>query len=135
MKAGYALAALAALLTGCSLGTDTSSEEARVVLTGNTPVDIQMITSTHFTVSVDGETGNTQTTLVDADTVDIRPPFDQTWEISEYGLFLVRVVNADTTWAEFDMRITIDGDTKFDDTLRMRAADGNAASYEWQWIE
>lgn len=136
MQAKHVWAVLAAALAaGCSgLVTDAVPEEARLVLTGTTPVDIRVITSTRFALFRDPDTGEVSSVLQQADTTDLRPPFDERYDISQFGEFLVKVVNADTTSAQFDMRISIDGDTKFDQTLNMRAADGNAASYEWRWI-
>ena len=125
----------AALLAGCSgLVTDATPQEARLVLTGSTPVDIRVVTSTSFALFRDADTGQVSSVLQQADTMELRPPFDERYDISQRGEFLVKVINADTMTAQFGMRISIDGDTKFDQTLNMRADAGNPASYEWRWI-
>lgn len=138
MHVKHALAVLAAVLvTGCSgLTTDAGSEQARVTLTGETPVDIRIITSTRFGFFVDQDTGERQTLLEQADTLDLRPPFDETYDISQFGIFLVRIIGANETPATFGIRISIDGETKFDVTEFTIGADtaGTPGSYEWSWV-
>lgn len=132
------LALVAVVLTAAcgDLSTNANSEQARVVLTGDTPVDIRVITSTQFGYSVDPETGDRETVLVQADTVATRAPFDETYDITQFGIFLVRVVAESDTISTIDLRISIDGDTKVELNDATIAADstGTPGSFEWSWI-
>lgn len=138
MRVKKALALVAAVVVaGCSgLTTDAGSEQARVTLTGETPVDIRVITSTRFGYTVDPETGQRETVLQEADTVDLRAPYDQTYDISQFGIFLVRIVGENETPSTVNVRISIDGDEKvqLNDMLLGADTTGTPGSFEWSWV-
>lgn len=133
-----ALALVAVVMTAAcgDLTTNASSEQARVVLTGDTPVDVRVITSTRFGYTVNPDTGERETVLQEADTVDVRAPYDETYDITQFGIFLVRIVGESETISTIDLRISIDGDTKvqINDTPLGADSTGTPGSFEWSWI-
>ncbi len=126
----------ALLATGCNIfENEERSEQARVQITGQSEVDIRVVTSSRFAFTVDPATGTRETLLQESDTVEIRPPFDEVYDISEYGIFLVRIVNEDQTAATLNLEISIDGVRKLSQDMTIGAdANGNPGSFEWSWL-
>lgn len=126
----------ALLATGCNIfENEDRSEQARVQITGTSEVDIRVITSTRFAFYVDPSTGDRESLLEASDTVEIRPPFDEVYDISQYGIFLVRIINEEQTPADLDLQISIDGARKLSQEMTIGAdANGNPGSFEWSWL-
>src|SRR5690606_18876059 len=82
--------------TGCSIfESEDPADTARVRLTGTSPVDLELITSSDFAFNIDPQTGRRESVLVESDTVLVRPPYEQAFDIAEFGIFLVRLTNAE----------------------------------------
>jgi hypothetical protein len=122
--------------TGCSVfDNDDPAEEARVRLTGESAVDLLLVTSTEFGFTFDQTTGDRETLLIESDTSLIRPPYDEVFDISENGVFLVRLTNAEQEAADVVLEISIDGSRKISQPLIIGAdEDGVPGSFEWSWL-
>src|SRR5690606_10852157 len=125
----------ALLGAGCNtFGTRDPSEEARVRLQGTSEVDLQLVTSIEFGYTVDEE-GNRQTVLIKADTALVRPPYDEVFDISSRGIFLLRLSNANQQTADVTLEVSIDGSRKVSQELIIGAdEEGNPGTFEWAWL-
>jgi len=100
---------------GCGI-FDTGGEiadEARVVVSGETPVALELITSTRFTRTV--EEGATVLILDEADTtyLDLASTFDEIYPVKPDRGFFVRLTNPDTLPATVSMQVYFDGDLEY----------------------
>ena len=125
----------ALLSAGCDTFGTTRSEEARLRLEGTSPVDIQGVTATLFSVRLDDDTGERTYILEESDTVMVLPPFDEVYDISEHGIFLVRLSNGEQEAADVELEIFIDGSRKIRQPLVIGAdEEGKPGSFEWSWL-
>jgi hypothetical protein len=112
--------------TGCSsiLGSDEDHpKEARVLVTGDSPVPLLLITTTDFVFDIDPNNGNRVPRAVSADTAVINLPVDQTYAFGNSDRFMVKVANPDVDQtANIRLRLLIDGREVFDDVISMRDA-------------
>lgn len=102
---------------GCGLVEDPAPSTARVVVAGETARDMQLVVSTVFLAqnrTVDFEQV-LDVEVIDADTVTIALPFEQTYDITRSQRFLAQVFSAsDTTRLEaVQLDGYIDGDRRF----------------------
>ncbi len=109
---------LVLVLTGaCGLlvSGEEVAENARVVVTGTTPVPLELVTSTKFTRTTD-ETGEVTTTLAFADTifVSLAEPHDQIYPVAPDRGFLVRLRNFSEEPAVVSMQVYFDGNLHYD---------------------
>lgn len=109
--------AVALPATACDVfqpGTETP-DQARVVVSGSTPLPLRLITSTRFTRTTD-EDGSTVTTFTDADTVylDVDIDFDRVYPVKPDNRFLARLTNPEAEDATVSMRVYFDGDLEYD---------------------
>lgn len=121
---------------GCSvLDNDEPAEQARVRLNGTSGVDLELVTSTEFGFSVDPTTGNRETVLIQSDTAMIRPPYDEVFDISQRGIFLVRLTNAEQEAADVTLEVSIDGSGKISQQMVIGADEGGVPGrFEWSWL-
>jgi hypothetical protein len=120
--------ALAVTLTGCSsvLGSDQAAfaDEARVIITGESGVPLQLLTTTDFVASRDPETGELVPTILTTDTTILATlPHDQVYTVTGWDRFLAKLVNPDTAvTATIQMRVLMDGREVFNQRATMRDA-------------
>jgi hypothetical protein len=105
------------------LETDQSNPmEARVLVSGTSPVPLLLITSTNFVYTVDEGGSRVPVPLV-ADTVQISLPIDQVFPFGNSDRFLVKVANPDVNQtAMIRLQLLVDGRKVFDDQASMRDA-------------
>lgn len=121
---------------GCGIVENAEpAEEARVRLSGTSAVDLQLVTSTEFGFNVDQTTGERRVVMIQSDTAMIAPPFDAMFDISEHGIFLVRLSNGEQEAADVELEIFIDGSRKIRQPLVIGAdEEGKPGSFEWSWL-
>ncbi|MHB1170277.1 MAG: hypothetical protein ACYC28_13445 [Longimicrobiales bacterium] len=121
---------------GCGIVENADpAEEARVRLSGTSAVDLQLVTSTEFGFNVDQTTGERRVVMIQSDTAMIAPPFDEMFDISEHGIFLVRLSNGEQEAADVELEIFIDGSRKIRQPLVIGAdEEGKPGSFEWSWL-
>lgn len=129
-----AMMTLVTLLAGCSSITESRAKVARVVLSGDIPADLRIVTATAYGLYQDPTTGEVYRLPAAADTVVARPPFDETYDISTYGMFLVKVIAAEPDTLRFRLTVAIDGRTRYEQDLIMAAdSAGTPGSLEWSY--
>jgi len=122
------LALTVVLAGGCSsvLGSDQAAfaDEARVIITGESAVPLQLLTSTNFVASPDPESGELIPTILEADTTILEAlPHDRVYVVSGWDRFLVKLVNPDTAvTVDIQMRVLMDGREVFNQRAMMRDA-------------
>lgn len=120
--------------TGCDSllgsGRPRFADRARVIIEGDTPVPLTVVTSTRF-IAVRSEGGSYVSTLILADTVTLDSlPYDQVHGISGADRFLVRLINPDSTvTATIHMRVRLDDNEVFNQRATMRAASLESISF------
>jgi hypothetical protein len=111
------LGLLLVLAGACTIldSTEDVAKEARVVVTGTTPVPLELVTSTKFTRTI-SETGEVSISLAFADTVlvDLAATLDRTYPVRPDRGFLVRLRNHSTDAAVVSMQVYFDGKLNFD---------------------
>lgn len=115
------LAAVGLGVSGCGILDDQEPrrERANVVIQGTSPVPLSLITSSEFVIETDPETFEQTAVLLVSDTVEITPPFDDTYRIDAFERFLVRLVNADSAVASIRMQVLVDGSLEYDQAADM----------------
>jgi hypothetical protein len=127
------LTILTALCAGCDslLGAHSAfADEARVLITGDTPVPMKIIVSTQFT-AVRGLDGNLVPTILQADTISaVTLPHDRRHVIKGRDRFLVRVMNSDAeSTATIQMRVFLDQNEIFNQRATMKDSYLESISY------
>lgn len=122
--------------TGCSIfESEDPADTARVRLTGTSPVDLELITSSDFAFNIDPQTGRRESVLVESDTVLVRPPYEQAFDIAEFGIFLVRLTNAEQETANVTLEIFIDDSRRLSQEMTIGADEGGEPGrFEWTWL-
>jgi hypothetical protein len=121
-------AVLGATSAACDglLGTDQAAfaADARVLLSGTSPVPLLLVTSTNFTAEQDFVTGELITNLIVSDTITLATPtLDQHFEILGADRFLVRLINPDLNeTADIHLRVELDGRQVYNQRATMRDA-------------
>ena len=117
---GSRLLLLLLLMTSAAACGVFESEEdiaknARVVISGTTPVPLTLITSTQFERSVN-EDGQPLLTLIRSDTTELTLSsiHDQIYPIRPDKGFLARVINPTQETATISMQVYFDGELKYD---------------------
>lgn len=117
---------LAAALAGCDslLSTEREfAENARVVVTGNSPIPLKLVLSNQFVAVPDPTTGQVTISLVLADTVDLALPIERTYPLGDGRRILVRLINTDGTQdATVRMRVFLDDDEVYNEQAILRNA-------------
>ena len=127
---------VAVLLTsaaGCDDLLDDTQELpdfARYELTGTSPVDLEVITSTNFQVINDFELQQTFVTFTLSDTVVTTPPLSGDVDIRSNDRFFIRVTNYSDSVADVRLLVSFDGVTEYDQSALMSAG----ASLEFSQI-
>lgn len=111
-----------AVLAGCSSILDSSGafpDEARVTVTGSSPVPLQVVMSNNFIGIWNPEAAKWDVTLHAADTLAVTSfPFNRTMAVRETGVFFVRVTNPDV---DATAAITLNVQVDDRDTYRQEA--------------
>jgi len=128
LSAGALACAAAACDSVFGVGIDVP-DQARIEISGQTPVELRLITSKKFELAWDPEEQRDVVVLTDADTTAIAQenlPFVRTIPIEPEGRLLVRLVNPSTEMASITMSVFIDGKKEFE-----RIADVSDSSIEF----
>ena len=107
---------LTLVLVGCDDVLDDTQDlpdVARVVLTGTSPVDLEVVTSTNFQVVSDFELQETFIQLILSDTVLTVPPYEEDVDIRSTGRFFVRVTNHAVDVADVTLEVSFDGRVEY----------------------
>lgn len=122
---GAMAAMIITLAAGCSsiLDTDrTTAGSARVVVTGSSPVPLQLVTSTRFARGFDEE-GQEQIRLIVADTANVTPPIDKSVAFGTSDRFAVLLINPSTeATADITMTVSVDGKEVYRQAATLRDA-------------
>lgn len=98
-----ALFLLGSVCAGCGLVSDPAPDTARVVVGGEAEDPVSLVVSTAF-VAENRSAGFEQTLdvqIIDADTLDITPPFEQTFDVQREQRFLAQIIpRTDSTSVE-----------------------------------
>jgi len=118
---------LAMALAGCSSILDSSGiypDEAKVTVSGSTPVPIRIITSNNFVGVWNPEAVKWDVTFNAADTAIVTTlPFNRTTPLRDTGVFFVRVTNPDLdATASIDLRVQIDDNDAYRQEATLRDA-------------
>ncbi|ARA92372.1 hypothetical protein AWN76_003765 [Rhodothermaceae bacterium RA] len=121
-----ALALVLALPGGCSLLGEDEPDEARIVLEGNAGTPARLIVSRNFLSqrrAVYDDEGvflrdSVLVLLVEADTLALSLPFDQTYDIRTYRQIYARLLRQDSTGEALTLRLLIDGKTRAEEQLQ-----------------
>ena len=118
---------LTATLTGCEGLFDTSpnrADSAQILVTGQSPVPLQLILSNQFLNVPDPSTGQILTSLVVADTFDLQLPIDQEYPMGSSARIFVRLIQPDSMQeANVTMRVLLDGKREvYEQQARLRNA-------------
>ena len=101
---------------GCDSVLDDTQELpdfARVVLTGTSPVDLEIVTSTNYQVVSDFELQETFIQLILSDTVLAVPPYEDDIDIRSSERFFVRVTNHALEVADVTLEVSFDGRVEY----------------------
>lgn len=112
---------------GCDLVKGPSrperADEARIEVTGSSPVPLLLVTSKDWGEGVDELTGERIVVLFQADTTQFDPPHQATVRLAPLYRVLFRVINPDSAKdATIRMRVRLDDEVVFDEEATMRAA-------------
>lgn len=111
---------------GCDsiVSTDAHvARAARVVITGTSPVPLELLTSTDFTAVKNPDTGETVYTLNTSSAETISVPFDRTFQLNGSDRFFVRLTNADqNATAAVRMQVLVDGKSMYDVNATLKDA-------------
>ncbi len=109
--------AFAVLLSGCSNLIESEQrlvKNARVTVSGTSPVPMLLITSTNFTATRNLEAGGLNVNYILADTAAITLPYDRSYSFGESDRFVVKLVNGDRdSTASVEMRVYLDGEENY----------------------
>ncbi len=109
--------ALLLLTAACGIfeGEERIAEKARVVVSGETTVPLELVASTKFIRTRQPE-GQTDITLLQADTfqLTLENVFDQEFPVKPDRGFFVRLRNYDTIPALVSMQVYFDGELTYD---------------------
>lgn len=122
--------ALAAAVLGAVVGcnsivqSDTrEAKQARVVVTGTSPVPLKLTISRDFNSERDPDTGQTTYTINTSTVTTINVPFDSIFAFSESQRMLVRLTNPDAnTTASIRLQVLVDNQNIYDQTATLRDA-------------
>lgn len=121
----FLLAALGTSVVGCSsiTGSQDDAENARVEVTGTSPVPLQLVQSTEWFLYTDLETGDELVSLISADTTEVELPFERTVAFTNSRRIYFEVRNPELEEeAEIRMRVLFDDAVMFDQSATMRDA-------------
>jgi len=132
---GAGFAALLVLLgaAACSSGTEVEERptEARIRVTGTTPVPLQLVVSTDFSEFV-GEEGQILQRINSADTTFISPPYDETVLLTSLGSIVVALTNHDVEPAQVELRVNLDNGEDFRQSAAM--SEGGTLRYVFVFL-
>jgi hypothetical protein len=123
MRLTYLILVLALTACGSLLEADNRRiDEARVTVTGTTPVPMKLIVSSLFDASRNPATGEVFVNFLESDTLTVVPPFEQKITFTAPSdRFVARLMNADSTsTADIEMRVYIDGKEDFRQKATMK---------------
>lgn len=92
---------------------------ARVVLTGASPVDLEIVTSTNFQVVSDFELQETFVQLILSDTALAVPPYEDDIDIRSTERFFIRVTNHAAEVADITLEVSFDGTVEYNQSAFM----------------
>lgn len=111
------LLVLASQMAACGVfeTEEDIAKNARVVISGTTPVPLTLVTSTRFERFVN-ENGEPLTTLIQSDTVQLTlsATHDEIYPVRPDKGFLVRLINSTGETATISMQVYFDGELNYD---------------------
>ncbi|MFW6010810.1 MAG: hypothetical protein ACOC9H_02715 [Gemmatimonadota bacterium] len=108
------VAVLQIFLLGCDLLDESGPERTRLVVSGES--EVQVVVSTDF-AATRSETAGSEVELVEADTFQIAPPFDSAYSISARERFFAETSRLEgTAPSEVRMQVFVDGESRYDQT-------------------
>lgn len=118
------------LATAACAGASTSepADSVRIVITGTAPEPLRLITAARYGIAQHPETGVVSSFLQESDTALVTLPFEASYDISTYHIFLFRLTETENAFATVRMRAFVDGEEKLDQDANMQNG-----TYEWRW--
>lgn len=99
-------------VTGCSLSTDLGRpEKARVKLEGPPAASMLMVTSTSFLVTEEGNVS-----FVTADTTEIFPPFEESYDLGVPARLYFKAVNSAAESQDFSLKVWVGGQSWYNES-------------------
>jgi hypothetical protein len=123
------IAAAVLALAACGevfTGEDKIADEARVELTGDSPVDLELVTSTKFT-RTRLEDGTRIIILQESDTAMVRPDYEATVSVAPDRGFYAGLKNDSDEVAEIVLRVFFDGKLSYEQPATI--AEGGLLEY------
>lgn len=121
LSRGLALILASAFAGGCAWLEDRTPEFVRVTLDSDAH-SMVLITSTRFFATTD-EQGDLGVEVFGADTTIVSFPFDQSWNIRDEQRFLLLGFPGDSSEVSVRVRVLIDEDLDFDNTVMIEVDD------------
>jgi hypothetical protein len=116
---------LAAAAAACESILDTTedlADNARVFVTGSSPVLLELVLSNDFT-AVENAEGNFDVTMAESDTFRVTPPYERAHPIGQTGRIFVRLTQPDSTvTASVRLRVQLDDREVYDRQATLRNA-------------
>ena len=113
------------LVGACSSILDTdrrTAENVQVTVTGQSPVPLQLVTSTRFLRGFDDD-GQEQIRLIVADTANVSVPVEKTVQFGTSDRFAVMLINPSTeATASVTMVVSVDGTEVYRQAATLRDA-------------
>lgn len=129
-KTTQTLFAAALLATAACAGASTAapSDSVQLLIDGTAPEPLRLITAARYGIVEHPETGVVSSFLQESDTTRITLPFEGTYDISTYHIFLFRLTETEHALATVRMRAFVDGEEKLDQNANMQNG-----TFEWRW--
>jgi len=110
---------LVPLAAACGNSGVTRSPEVALITVDGEAVPLELELATNFEVVLDRNTGRRDPVVLASDTILLTPPFSQSFALGGDARLLVRLKNTRPDTVEARMRISIDGDAKYDQSARL----------------
>lgn len=130
MAWAWATMVIVLCIAGCDDLLDDDQDlpdTARVTLTGMSPVDLEVITSTSFQVISDFEAQATYVEFTASDTAQTVPPYEREFDIRTEGRFFIRITNHAVDVADVTLEIFFDGSRAYSQAATM--SEGGSLEY------
>lgn len=126
VKRACAVIIVAMFAAACNSIVDTRAHiatEARVIVTGTSPVPLTLTTSTNFTSRRDDVTGEQTYTILTSKEDTISVPLDRVFPFNDSDRFYVKLTNPSTTaTAAVRLRVLVDGMSVYDQSATLKDA-------------
>lgn len=96
-------------LSGCGILREDNPESLTLNLVSDQPQNVTLVTSTDFLILNPGLEQQSQIELVEADTIQVTSPYDQTFDISRSLRFYVEMTSPEVLNFPVALRVRVDG--------------------------